>query len=245
MYIYSKRGNPTAKLLAEKLRCKYGLRRKRCNPKWEQFKLIVNWGQSFREEHKNILNKCIKNKYTAFKLLEKDWQPIPQVFASEAGDFILDWPVVGRKLSHTQGNDIIFINNQEEIDNNWGNSDFYTQYIPKKSEFRVHVFKDQVLRVDKKVKIEGREYTENEIKIRSSANGWRQIKYNTGGRYYETLSEIGVRAIKAIGYDFGAVDIIININSEPIILEINSAPALRGDKLDLYATAFKEYSEKL
>jgi len=245
MYIYSKRGNPTAKALAELIGCRYGLRTQRRNPRWEQFKLIVSWGKTFplRDMAVHSLNTHIVNKRNAFNMLKDSncRDNIPKYW-----DYLVEvncFPVFGRNYSHTQGQDIIIIDSEEDITDDLFCSAFYVQYIPKISEFRVHVFHEEILRIDKKVKIEGREYTDEELKVRCSNNGWRQIRYNKEGRYYNALADLGIKAVRAIGYDFGAVDIIIDRERRPIILEINSAPALRGDKLELYANAFKNYEE--
>lgn len=109
----------------------------------------------------------------------------------------------------------------------------YTQYVKKRKEFRVHVFRDQVLTVLEKRKKRG---VEADPLIRSHHRGWvfcQQDIVEPDG-----LRVLAVDAIRTLGLDFGGVDIIWNeFKNQCYVLEVNTAPGLEGKTLELYTDA--------
>jgi len=117
----------------------------------------------------------------------------------------------------------------------------YTLYIKKKYEFRVQVFEGQVLRSVIKLKKRGVE--RNTTLVRNTDNGY--IFANIPGDMDEDLMELvedlAKRAVAAVGYRYGAVDIIYNRHhNEAYVLEVNSAPAMEGSTLKVYTEAIVE-----
>lgn len=107
----------------------------------------------------------------------------------------------------------------------------YTRYVPKAQEFRVHVFNGKVICVQEKRKKKGAKV--NHI-IRSHKKGWvfcyQDIKEPDG------LRELAVKAVNALGLDFGGVDIIYTKKLDQLfVLEVNSAPGIEGTSLEAYA----------
>ena len=52
---------------------------------------------------------------------------------------------------------------------------------------------------------------------------------------------MAIAACNALGYDFGAVDIVMDRLGSLYVLEVNSAPALQvEDRLDKYVEYFRE-----
>lgn len=114
----------------------------------------------------------------------------------------------------------------------------YTGYIPKKAEFRVHVLCGRVIDVQQKKKKVGFEEDRN-TRIRNLSNGY----VYTRGDIVEPvgLRELATKAVDAVGYSYGAVDIIYNErNNSCYVLEVNSRPGLMGTTLDRYVNAIKE-----
>jgi hypothetical protein len=75
--------------------------------------------------------------------------------------------------------------------------------------------------------------------VRNHDNGFIYAR-NEGVEPPHQVLEQAVLAVKAIGLDFGAVDIIYNeYNEVAIVLEINTAPGLTGSTLTGYAERFK------
>lgn len=112
-----------------------------------------------------------------------------------------------------------------------GDHQLYTKYIPKKQEFRVHVYGGKAILVSEKRKKKG---VDSDYTIRSNHKGWvfcyKDVNEPDG------LRVLGVDAVGALGLDFGAVDIIYNAKLNKLYaLEVNSAPGLCTTSLEAYA----------
>jgi glutathione synthase/RimK-type ligase-like ATP-grasp enzyme len=53
----------------------------------------------------------------------------------------------------------------------------------------------------------------------------------------EAAKEASIRAVAALGLDFGGVDILVKKDGSCAVLEVNSAPGIEGTTLDKYAEA--------
>lgn len=114
-----------------------------------------------------------------------------------------------------------------------GDHQLYTQYVPKKKEFRVHVFGGKAILVSEKRKKKG---VDCDYTIRANHKGWvfcyKDVNEPDG------LRVLGVNAVRALGLDFGAVDIIFNEKQNKLyVLEVNSAPGLCTATLEAYSNA--------
>lgn len=135
-------------------------------------------------------------------------------------------------INSTNGRGIVeFERNSEQ----YPNAPLYTEYIPKKSEFRFHVFGDKVIDVQEKRKKRGFE-DERNTRVRNVANGYVYCRDSLN--IPNGASDLAVRAVQALGYKYGAVDIIYNEKrNQSFVLEVNSRPGLMGTTLDKYADA--------
>ncbi len=116
----------------------------------------------------------------------------------------------------------------------------YTAYVPKKQEYRVHVFGGEVIDVQRKAR--RRDVADGDVnwKVRNHANGF------IFARNAEALGEIpedvlvqATQAVSSIGLDFGAADVVFNERSGlAYVLEVNTSPGLEGSTLDNYVNAF-------
>ena len=112
----------------------------------------------------------------------------------------------------------------------------YTEYIPKKAEYRVHVFNGGVIDIQQKKKRREFNREERDTRVRNLANGY---VYTRDGVVPPTgISDLAIRAVAAVGYSYGAVDIIYNEKRDQcFVLEVNSRPGLMGTTLDKYVNA--------
>jgi glutathione synthase/RimK-type ligase-like ATP-grasp enzyme len=110
------------------------------------------------------------------------------------------------------------------------NAPLYTKQLAIKGEYRVHVFNGEVIDYQKKRKreeaIENGDIAED---IRNINNGW----------------VYSIRATRALGLNFGAVDIIRDINRRSYILEVNTAPGLEGLTLVNYTNAIRKSLDEM
>lgn len=139
---------------------------------------------------------------------------------------------------------------------------FYSRLFPSTHEFRVHVAFGKPIDVALKVKrnsesweATGRTY---DPVVRNFDGGWRlshefdwfnvmpspAFDQNKRANLCDEMGALAVAAIKAVGLDFGAVDMLANLDPNYlgqrfVVCETNSAPAMELDAtLEAYATAF-------
>jgi hypothetical protein len=111
----------------------------------------------------------------------------------------------------------------------------YTEYIPKKKEFRVHVWNNEVIDVSEKRKKSGYE-AERNTQIRNTANGYVFCRTNVVEP--DGLRQLALDAVAALGRTYGAVDIIWNEKRDKCyVLEVNSRPGMEGTTVEIYANA--------
>lgn len=87
----------------------------------------------------------------------------------------------------------------------------------------------------------GKLYKEQQLPdriVRSNHRGWKfsSVALNL---LSAPLKNAAIKAVAALGLDFGAVDCCIDMKGHPWILEINSGPGLQGTTLVKYTAAFK------
>jgi glutathione synthase/RimK-type ligase-like ATP-grasp enzyme len=229
-----KMGSQSAKKLAHQLNIK---RLKSRGPVVRD--VVLNWGASSPSRKcVNYINKpeavaLASNKLRAFRtMLEANVNVVP--FTTHKFD-VERWldegtKVVARKLlSSHSGRGIVVIKTKEDF----VPAPLYTKYIKKDDEFRVHVFKEKVIDYVCKRKRTG---VEADPYIRSHNNGW--VFCRDAITLSEGVKNEAVAAVKALGLDFGAVDVVFR-NGRAFVLEVNTAPGLEGTTLQRYADAFR------
>lgn len=110
----------------------------------------------------------------------------------------------------------------------------YTLYKKKKREFRVHVYKDKVVRVVEK-KLRKDWDGPREAKIRNLANGYVfcSCEDEPAG-----IRELAIKAGNVVSSDFKGVDVGYNEKlNELFVIEVNSAPGIEGTNLTAYVDA--------
>jgi hypothetical protein len=246
------RGKSSCLKVAKGMGCKvYTLRSSVPSPsRLRQIEHVINWGRRTIPEWAmglNIVNHPdaiinSSNKLLAFNILEREGVNI--VPYTDWHSKAVEWIESGKRvmcrtlLSAHSGEGIVFSTSIEEL----VPSPLYTLYIPKKLEFRVHVIHGEVVALQQKKKLtpqelEARGITEPSKYIRNLANGYifstsidEEIRDITSSAKEEAL-----KAINALGLHFGAVDIIISSKTnEAMVLEVNTAPGLKGSTLDVY-----------
>lgn len=110
----------------------------------------------------------------------------------------------------------------------------YTKYKKKKREFRVHVYRDSVVRVVEK-KLRSNWNGPRDSKIRNLANGFVFCSCESEP---EGLRELALKAAQVVHSDFRGVDIGFNEKlNELFVIEVNSAPGIEGSNVEAYVSA--------
>lgn len=113
------------------------------------------------------------------------------------------------------------------------NAPVYTLYKKKKKEFRVHVYKDQVVAVLEKRKRKDFNEENRDTRIRNTANGYVFCRDNVIEPV--GLRELALSARKVTTSDFAGVDIGFNEKlNELFVIEVNSCPGIEGSNVDAY-----------
>ena len=144
--------------------------------------------------------------------------------------------VFGRKyLNASCGKGIVVMETMEDFQE----CPVYTRYKKKKREFRVHVFKDQVVAVTEKKR--RKEFNgERDTKIRNLANGY--VFVQTVEDEPDGLRELALRAAKVSASDFRGVDVGYNqLKDELFVIEVNSAPGIQGSNVNKYLDTILQY----
>jgi len=142
-------------------------------------------------------------------------------------------------LNGHSGAGIVIATNEEEL----VDAPLYVEYIPKKEEYRVHIFKGEVLHCQRKARKLEHPADKVNWQIRNHANGFI-FEIKEPEDVPEMCIEQALLAVQAVGLDFGAVDVIWNEKQQKAyVLEINTAPGLEGSTLDKYVEAFIKETE--
>lgn len=117
----------------------------------------------------------------------------------------------------------------------------YTKAKQNNGEYRVHVFAGEVIDYRKKSRRDGDHAQEGQSDVRTLGNGWVFRQSNL--KRLERVEELAIKAIEALGLDFGAVDIIKDENGEVFVVEVNTAVACDDTTLENYLTAINHLYE--
>lgn len=158
----------------------------------------------------------------------------PRFSLSQSGARSLDVRTLFARtlINSTNGNGIVEFDSDDET---YPRAPLYTEYIPKKAEYRVHVLNGEVIDIQQKKKKRGFESTRN-TRIRNLNNGYVYCRDDIAPP--DGLANLAISAVAALGYTYGAVDIIYNEKrNQCFVLEVNSRPGLTGTTLTKYCQA--------
>lgn len=250
-------GSQSAKLIAQ------GLGVLRCNPLNTRFRprlddIIINWGCSCHPRpwwnsiqtywHKTINNHekvaIAADKYAALERMQED--NVSVIPFTQDKEQAIQWIEEGSYIyeRHTLfghgGSGIRVVHSVDDL--TAGTSvQLYTKGIPIRREYRIHVFDGKVIEhVQKRRRLDADPNTVSDY-IRNHTQGWVFVK--NGFDYIPEVEEQAIKAVQALGLDFGAVDVITEKRTGSVyVLEVNTACGFdpNGSTLQKYITAFKE-----
>lgn len=217
---------------------------------------IVNWGNSLtptwidraNRVGARILNKpknvrLASNKILTFETLKNANVNIPK-FTTNIED-LENWEgkvYVRSLVNSSQGNGIEIIDLDEMFYSDIPYAPLYTQAIDVKAEYRVHVFNGEVIDYVKKMRKVDDIPDEHQLQVRNHKNGW--IFCREGLNRLERIEKLAIDSVKALGLDFGAVDIVRDQDNECFVLEINTACGMEETTLSKYSDNIKLYADR-
>ena len=128
-------------------------------------------------------------------------------------DWADDEEWVPRRFTHARGNDIV-------------NPPYFADYYTKKEEFvneiRIHSFDGRSIRAAWRVPARD----DHHPWCRSKQCGWKFSYGRADSPVRQAHRDAAHAAVKALGLDFGAVDVGIRADGSPVVIEVNRAPGL-------------------
>lgn len=221
-----------------------------------RFKPLVCWGNTSASDvgvfwaGKTYNNVRKEDKYTQIrKLMSSGVSVVPAATNPQAALRLFQTTmVVKRKINHSMGRDVVLLSGDDATSRHSEEGYYFRPFIKFKNEYRFHVVNGKVLTAAHKNHVLDFD-TEEQKLIRSYNNGWTfktlGSNFIASWRWWEPASELSVAAVRALGYDFGAVDIGItedvgSTKGSVYVIEINSAPGLIPEHAALYAEEFSK-----
>lgn len=208
--------------------------------------IVLNWGATKLPDwhnHLTVINRPaaireVSNKLRFFRNNEgSGLTPIYTEDIETAKQWIDEGiTVVCRTvLTGHSGKGIVIAETKDQL----VNAKLYVTYVPKQYEFRVHVFRGEVINVQQKKRRNAVPDDEVNWQIRNHKNGFIYARkdLDVPKNVYGVATEVMDRT----DLDFGAVDILVTKKGKVLALEINTAPGLQGSSIELYADAIKQH----
>lgn len=170
-----------------------------------------------------VLNgNCGMDKITRMvRMNEARVKTIPWTTAERWKESSLTFPLLARRTYGYGGTDIVPVFQQEEIP--WriaAGWEWFSEYVPVGTEYRVWVFRRTVLGCYEKVMRRPEEF---QYIGRNFRNGF---EFESKHSCSEGLGSLACGAVEAIGLDFGAVDVLEGMDGQQYVLEVNTAPGV-------------------
>lgn len=245
MKIYPyKMGSKGAKALADAL----GIKQLKHEGKLIRGHVVINWGASRINRdipEGDILNwpsavAKASNKLETFKALTAANVSVPEWTVdrvlSELWIHNEKASIVCRtKLNGHSGEGIVIAETLDQL----VDAPLYTRYIKKKEEYRIHVFQGDAFFIQRKARKADVPDDQVNWKVRNLAGGF--IFANKDVVVAEEAKQQAIKAVSALGLDFGAVDIILGTDGVFYVLEVNTACGLEGTTLEKYVAKFQQF----
>lgn len=219
--------------------------------------LLIRWGSSASVPNipRKVLNKkeavaLASDKFESLLKLKAANVPVPKMLVlTELQQFTLQevsarglkQPILARESKHTQGKDILLCLQNKDLRRavRWGKN-FLIEYIPTDREYRVHVFGNEIIRTSQKVLMSRHNY------LPYMRNDDHNHTYrNPRIALTDHHKEVAINSVKALGLDFGAVDMVIGDDGNPFVLEVNTGPSLIENGIDIYEQKFRHVMQEM
>lgn len=203
---------------------------------------IINWGlrrlPTSMHPLAKVLNKpcsvsIASDKLKSFIALEKAGVSVP-AFSTDKQPSVGSDTVVRHVLRGQGGSGIEVVKDGTPLPQ----APLYVQYIKRSNEYRVHVVCGKVISVQRKARKRSVPDSCVDWQVRNHKNGFI-FERNSGKEYPTYVREEGLKAVVALGLDFGAVDIVTR-KGKAYVLEVNTAPGLTNTTLEEWINAFQE-----
>lgn len=234
-YLYYAKGmKPTGRDLARRLGIKFG---RRLNAHMDEF--VIFWGAEAdvdfpenRSLNRPEITRGLHNKLNALKKMRDGKVAVPRFTDNvRVASTELTTPFMARTAHHSGGQGFFIIQNDPSMQQAVrGRAAYFQQLVDIKDEYRLHVFKDRIIRAAKKYEDPDPNVASDPI-IRSHQKGWL-LQIVQVSAVPKSVKQEARKAIAALGLDFGAVDACMDKKKKAWVFEVNTAPGMEGITLD-------------
>lgn len=185
--------------------------------------IVIRWGNriilntgNFIPYNRSSAIKMATNKKVSRQLFIEKGVSTPKLITPETwkvGDVI-----IARPLKHSQGKNFVVLENKSSFIKHYKlNSEgwYYSEYIAKEEEFRVHCGLGKILAVRSKPKGKGHAWNHDINGQEFPIMKWEQVEHD--------VCLQALKAIEALGLDFGGVDVMWK-DGKAYVLEVNTSP---------------------
>jgi len=145
-------------------------------------------------------------------------------------------PIIARPLEHSKGKNFVILNNLAQYNAHVKNHTgwYYSAFVDKVKEFRLHVAHGRILNYLEKPKP-----ADGNIAWNRAQNGeaFENVKWDD---YNTNICMEAIKAVQALELDFAGVDVMVDKDGKVFILEVNTAATLASSEYSMqrYAKYF-------
>jgi len=194
--------------------------------------VIIRWGtrENIKANNSIIYNKAgaianATDKLVSRQLFIKKGVNTPRLL-NQVDDYV-NGIIIARPLIHSKGKNFVVLNNRQELENHWRAGWYYSEFIDKVREFRVHVGHSKVLALMEKHNPKNGNIAWNRA-VNSSEPFTRITQSQSDEQKLLPVLQEAIKAVNALGLDMGGVDVILDSSGIAYILEVNTAPTLNS-----------------
>lgn len=235
--LYSRGTSVTGRLLARTL----GIRGGREVPAdRNRLDYLIRWGssQQVRRKPRRVINKrngilAVTDKFNSLRTFSDNHVPAPRAARlTEDIARTFRYPALARRINHQQGRDVMLcLQVKDGMRALRQELDYMVEYIPTKTEYRIHVIGNEMVRASQKLLRNDR--AEDYVPwMRNHDHGY--IFGQVRGHVPAALVTGAIDAVHSVGLDFGAVDMIVADDGRWYILEVNTGPGLVASSMQMY-----------
>ena len=139
----------------------------------------------------------------------------------------LNKPIIARPHTHSKGKNLYTFTNKNDFINHYNTElYYYSEFIDKQEEFRVHVGHSKVICLMEKTKPKNAGIAWN--RAQTDTEPFENVRWNEADeRGLHPVMIAGIEAVNALGLDCGATDVMVK-DGIPYVLEVNTAPTLNS-----------------
>jgi glutathione synthase/RimK-type ligase-like ATP-grasp enzyme len=196
--------------------------------------IVVRWGtrEELQTDNTTIVynqSKAIANatdKKLSRQLFIENGVSTPKLMTLDNFE-TSDLPIIARPLVHSKGKNFVVLNNFSDFERHYNQNNqgwYYSQFINKEREFRVHCGHGKVL-----VLMEKSNPNNGNLAWNRAQNDTEPFTYipwtQIDDENLKCVLEEGLKATVAVGLDMSGVDVML-YNGQAYVLEVNTAPTL-------------------